>query len=435
MNPGFSFTSLKSVQSELTPVIQGLIPENCTNLPVPYLTDGDELGERLLIYQTKDLLIEEVRNDEETVYRRLIFSKNLSQIQSQFRVIYKENSEKTNKNKQFPSLLIEKPGFFAGIDHSFLDFECHKLIVVGLALMSCEFFEQKIKKVAVLGGGLCALSGFLYEHFAGFHVETVEIDENIIKLAKELFELREDCDDFRVICEDAWGFIEKKSKELEGKLLKNNENEEKYIENEDKCAELYDLLIIDINSEDCEKCSPPAKFLSAEFLLKMQSCLRSSGMVFINFISKDEKILQTFLQELSQIFHLIYSAKAEDEYNTVIYAKNIRFLQENKKNCNEEEEKIIVVEQESVLSKKTIEQNFKLLAKNLKKQWDLTLNLEHLLGNLVLQHPNLNKNPFEKKNAHFVDFNENFTNNTKEMYIKDLEKVNKKKKKKKNKKK
>ena len=154
-------------------------------------------------------------------------------------------------------------------------------------------------------------------------------------------------------------------------------------------------------------------------------------MLFVNFINKDDKTFWKVLKDISEVFHLVYSANVENEYNTVIFAKNLKYQIDTKKDCHNEEEKIIMVEEHTIFDKKAIEFNYKNIVKNLKKPWDQTLNLDGFLNSFVLQFPNLNKNPFEKKDAHFLDVKENITNNTKEMYIKDMEKVNKNKKKKK----
>ena len=44
MNPGHTFTSMKAIQTELNDAIISLIPKNCANPSVPFMTDGDELG-------------------------------------------------------------------------------------------------------------------------------------------------------------------------------------------------------------------------------------------------------------------------------------------------------------------------------------------------------------------------------------------------------
>jgi len=481
LNPGQVFTNMKNIQTELNPIMQKIIPENCSNLPCPYLTDGDELGERLILQQNKDFIIEEYKSDDDNFYRRLILTRNLNQIQSQFKINYIVK-DPMNPKKQINSLLPEKNGFDIGIDQGYLDFECHKLMIVGLALMEQSLVQEE-RRVLVLGGGLCALSSFLKQHFENFKLETVEINEEIIKIAEEMFEVKGDQQDFKIICDDAWAFVNKNvgnSIVIKEKIIKNekeeikNENkaikkQEKEIQNQEKATQnekderkneneaikyiknqeevrnnveeikendnnvikLYDLIIIDINSDDVNEMSPPEQFLIQPFLQNLQKSLNKNGMLFINFVNKDERNFEKVLKDISEVFHIVYSARIENEYNTVIYAKNLKYQIDKKKDGYNEEEKIMRVEENTIFDKKTIEMNFKNIIKNLKKPWENTLNLEGFLNSLILQSPNMNKNPFEKKSAHFLDVKENLTNNTKEMYIKDLEKVSKNKKKKK----
>ena len=44
LNPGHSFASLKQVQDEISPIMNELYPKNCSNVPCPFMTDGDDLG-------------------------------------------------------------------------------------------------------------------------------------------------------------------------------------------------------------------------------------------------------------------------------------------------------------------------------------------------------------------------------------------------------
>ena len=226
LNPGQVFTNMKNIQTELNPIMQKIIPENCSNLPCPYLTDGDELGERLILQQNKDFIIEEYKSDDDNFYRRLILTRNLNQIQSQFKINYIVK-DPMNPKKQINSLLPEKNGFDIGIDQGYLDFECHKLMIVGLALMEQSLVQEE-RRVLVLGGGLCALSSFLKQHFENFKLETVEINEEIIKIAEEMFEVKGDQQDFKIICDDAWAFVNKNvgnSIVIKEKIIKNEKEE------------------------------------------------------------------------------------------------------------------------------------------------------------------------------------------------------------------
>ena len=76
------------------------------------------MGERLILEQTKDFIIEEYKADDDNFYRRLILTKNLNQIQSQFKVTHVP-TEPSNPVKTFSkSLLQDKKNFHIGIEIS-----------------------------------------------------------------------------------------------------------------------------------------------------------------------------------------------------------------------------------------------------------------------------------------------------------------------------
>ena len=122
LNSGHIFTNMKAIQAELSPIIQRVIPDNCSNLPCPYMTDGDELGERLILKQNNEFIIEEYKADDDNFYRRLLLTKNLNQIQSQFKVTYVPIVP-SDTHLLYKSLMPEKKDFCSGIDNSYLDFD------------------------------------------------------------------------------------------------------------------------------------------------------------------------------------------------------------------------------------------------------------------------------------------------------------------------
>ncbi len=71
MNAGHSFESLKAVQKELSPAIEELTPKGCTNKPCPFMADGDEIGDRKILFESEDLIVEELISDSD-VMRRLV---------------------------------------------------------------------------------------------------------------------------------------------------------------------------------------------------------------------------------------------------------------------------------------------------------------------------------------------------------------------------
>ena len=61
-------------------------------------------------------------------------------------------------------------------------------------------------------------------------------------------------------------------------------------------------------------------------------------MLFVNFINKEEKNFTKVLKDISEIIHHVYFAKVENDYNTVIFAKNLKYQIDKKKDCHNEEE-------------------------------------------------------------------------------------------------
>lgn len=53
-------------------MVEDVLPIKCTNCPVPYMTDGDFLGEKSVLYVTQQFLVEELRLDNDCVFRRLV---------------------------------------------------------------------------------------------------------------------------------------------------------------------------------------------------------------------------------------------------------------------------------------------------------------------------------------------------------------------------
>lgn len=79
------------------------------------------------------------------------------------------------KSLQKECLLPAKKNMFIGIDDSYLDFEAHRSIIAGLSLFKPQNFNVSEFRVLILGGGLCGLGKFLYNHFNHMKITNVEI--------------------------------------------------------------------------------------------------------------------------------------------------------------------------------------------------------------------------------------------------------------------
>lgn len=79
MNAGHKFENMKEVQQELSEPMRGLIPKGCTNQPCPFMTDGDEIGEKQIVFEADDCYVEDLQSDD-AKYRRLILKSALDLI-------------------------------------------------------------------------------------------------------------------------------------------------------------------------------------------------------------------------------------------------------------------------------------------------------------------------------------------------------------------
>lgn len=199
---------------------------------------------------------------------------------------------------------------------------------------------------------------------------------------------------------------------------------------EAKSSDLYDYIILDINSSNDYETSPPLQFLQKEFLNKIEKNLKKGGIFALNFLSHQPKELDSTIESLSQFFGLIYTGRVEKELNRVILAKKVELLKEKKKNFDNTEVEIVFIKEDQIIDTKKIENQYKNLNKKLKKNWDATMNLEAMISGFELAWPKYSKSPFEKNAVEIVGEDDNKTNNTKEMYLKDMQKVQKNKKKK-----
>ena len=199
---------------------------------------------------------------------------------------------------------------------------------------------------------------------------------------------------------------------------------------ETKSSDVYDYIILDINSANDYETSPPIQFLQKEFLSKIDKHLKKGGIFALNFLSHQPKELDITIENLSQYFGLIYTGRVEKELNRVILGKKVELLREKKKNFDNTETEIVIIKEDQIIDTKKMENLYKNLSKKLKKNWDATMNLEGMISGFELSWPKYSKSPFEKNDVEIVGQDDNKTNNTKEMYLKDMQKVQKNKKKK-----
>eukprot|EP01017_Pseudomicrothorax_dubius_P041822 TRINITY_DN6745_c0_g1_i4.p1 TRINITY_DN6745_c0_g1~~TRINITY_DN6745_c0_g1_i4.p1 ORF type:complete len:527 (-),score=155.94 TRINITY_DN6745_c0_g1_i4:45-1625(-) len=379
-NPTHRFGTVKEIQAELGPVVADLIPKSCSNKPVPFFSEGGEtLGENELIFEDADFIVEDVCLDEEEqeFARYIIRKEDYSTPAGQF------------------ALRAEVVDTTAPIA------DWQKFVLAGLAF--CSRFESKEegKTALVWGGGQIGLAPFLEKVLPSPRLALTVADGNakaftLAQLPALRAETRVATDVATVLADAA-----------------------------------YDLIIVDV--------APPS--LRAELssrLPTLKRALRAGGALFAVFrrLGERKDDFTSTVDEIAKEFNLIYSGRADYFEDVVLYCMDVDGLLEKEVNASTKEE-ITIVKEKLLPSKKDLETRFRRVKETF-ASFDETSNLHEYLGEVELAHPRLGKS-FQKTNTFLKRADEEekeergLQNATKDMYLNDFEKVNKRKKDKKRK--
>ena len=136
---------------------------------------------------------------------------------------------------------VVKPG-----DPDHLELPYAKVAMIGLAM------PARVQRVLVVGLGGGSLPSFLRKHYPAAEIDAVDIDPEVIKVAKEYFGFREDAS-MRAHLADGRGFIE-------------------------SVRRPYDIIFLDAFGSD----SVPERLTTTEFLRAVRRALAPDGVVVGN---------------------------------------------------------------------------------------------------------------------------------------------------------
>ncbi|XP_070531898.1 eEF1A lysine and N-terminal methyltransferase-like [Ptychodera flava] len=182
--------------------------------------------------------------------------------------------------------------------------------------------------------------------------KAVELDSAIVDVSKKWFGFVED-NRMNVFVGDGLKFIEEKATEGNKK---------------------YDLIMLDADSKDSSvgMSCPPAGFVEREFVQKVSSILKNSGIFIVNLVCRDTTVKSTVFKDLKSVFPRIYCKKIEDQVNEVVFALKDRTDDKP--------------EQLAVINKLCREKAGKLqtVAKQHTDSWDSSMNLAEMIDNLQI---------------------------------------------------
>lgn len=305
------FGEMSQLQDELSPFIMSIkLADMDPSEKIPYMAVAQdksweeiEQGKSSLsgIYVVEEQIDED---DEDAVYRRLIFLQNQQFIQTEVHLVPPLSAKKSTKKKgkgkaksgtKSSSSVVgeaEKPTLV--FDHKYLD-DHHKGIIASLSLnpnLVLNASQRNGNNSATcsavligLGGG--ALSMGLQKYLPALQMTACDIDETVYEIAKKLF-----------------GFEANRNTQVviqDGAALLNQ------IWEQSRCDEtlLKDLIVVDVDSKDPSLglSAPPREFITFEMLEHMHQILRPGGVLVFNVVARSKTMLADFIGRVKIAFN------------------------------------------------------------------------------------------------------------------------------------
>ncbi|ESQ40371.1 hypothetical protein EUTSA_v10013565mg [Eutrema salsugineum] len=243
--------------------------------------------------------------------RRLRFKRMPNLVQSEIKIVTR--STDSSNSKSLPSLTrTEFTPDLTELVHPYL-----APMVASLSLIGSSHMDKSRPKALCIGVGGGGLLSFLRLHL-GFEVTGVEIDPEVLRVARHHFGLEESFAHVHV--EDGIEFLKRFSSTCDGENTK------------------FDALMVDLDSTDPIHgvSAPPVDFVARDVLLAARAVLVHSGVFVINVIPPNKTFYQELKDEFRQVFADLYEIDVGNGENFVLIAtaaprdrKNNSFTREN----------------------------------------------------------------------------------------------------------
>ncbi|KAG5681408.1 hypothetical protein PVAND_010846 [Polypedilum vanderplanki] len=290
MHRNQAYTTLDDIKVEINETIKSFAPKELKDMSkIPFLSLGNDVGERKIVFKgtssmSGDFVVEDVTSDNAQVFRRLVFLNNQFAIQSE--------------------ALLKKIKKKIGIDHNYLSCQHHVYMIIGLLMAQKESNLQNL--LIGLGGG--GLAMYIHNFLKEVVMTVIEIDSEIVRVAKDYFGLVED-ERLKVIIDDGL------------KFLKSNSDTK------------YQSILFDVDSKDQQSgiSCPPKEFLTQETLEAVKSSLVIDGVFILNFVCRDNSLRENAIKDILKVFPHIYSYKLEEDVNEIFYCFTQKVTELNEK--------------------------------------------------------------------------------------------------------
>uniref|UniRef100_H2YI47 eEF1A lysine and N-terminal methyltransferase n=1 Tax=Ciona savignyi TaxID=51511 RepID=H2YI47_CIOSA len=319
LNRNHKYVDMQAIQDELSTKVMELAPPKLSSTyKVPFVTVGDNVGERNVRYQSGGsggIIVENYVGDAGVWYRQLIFDDKQSQIQSVVRLKKKpgDGGNSSSRRTIKHSILAgkkrkSKSDLFPDASHLASNYS--QIMVAGLtSVMWVSFLVNEPSdefRVLIIGLGGGTLSLYLLHCFPHCHVTAVELDPEIATVAQEWFGLSNPTFEGRLQINVGDGF----------EFVRNLA-----MENQDSASPvLFDMVAIDANCNDPSQSliCPPQVFISDVFLTSVIEVLKENGGLFLNVLCRDPSTKTGVIKSLKEFFPQIYKAECHEDVNEVM---------------------------------------------------------------------------------------------------------------------
>jgi len=150
---------------------------------------------------------------------------------------------------------------------------------------------EKPKRILIVGLGGGSIPSFLHKHCPDTHIDVVDIDPMVVKVAKKYFAFRED-KTLRVHVADGRAFIE-------------------------RCKKPYDIILLDAyGAEDI-----PYALATREFLRAVRKAVTPKGVVVTNLMSRSSnRLYDSMIRTYIDVFDEVHVVDIRNSGNVIVLA-------------------------------------------------------------------------------------------------------------------
>ncbi|KAF5294177.1 hypothetical protein FQR65_LT10888 [Abscondita terminalis] len=288
---GQIYENLESIQTELQEAVCQIAPEGVTG-KIFFLSLGTDIGKRVIRHEGNSAMsgkyiVEDVEITPKEKFRRLFYLSNQFVVQSEAKL-------KTIKCKEV-------------VNHSYLTCKHHVYMSIAAQVAIADVTKPSVVVIGLGGGGLCM---FLRKFLPQIDITAIDIDSDMLEVAKSWFDLK-----------------------LDDKLHVTIENGLEFLCSAAKNVKRYDAILFDVDSKDPSigMSCPPREFVTPAVLEDVIKCLSNKGLLIINVVMRDESLRSPLHADLKNKFATVASYKLEEDLNEIIVCSPYKYTDNNLK--------------------------------------------------------------------------------------------------------